>query len=66
MTMSGIHELLGKPCSQINNERHDSRQRLVRQIGQMLARIWLQRRRESQIRSNTLDSTMGKSPAARE
>lgn len=45
-----------------DDDRIGRRQRLVAQIAQLMARIWLQRRRESQIKSSTSDSTTDKAP----
>lgn len=55
MAKKQSNELSCELNSQIN-DRKERRQRLARQIGQMLARIWLQRRRENHLRSDISES----------
>lgn len=62
---SGNNELSGEPHLQIGNGRNERRQRLARQIGQLLAQIWLQRRRENQIRNCCSNSTVDMSQTSR-
>lgn len=55
MAKKQSNELSCELNSQING-RKERRKRLARQIGQLLARIWLQRRRENHLRSDISES----------